>query len=423
VRRVVVTGLGVIAPNANGVADFEAALREGRSGLRRNEAMAEHGFACQVAGVPQGADELAEKSFDGELLLAMNQSHRFASLAAVEAWQDAGFARPAASDETVDWDAGAILGTGIGGMDTIAAKVIPLVDAKKVRRLGSTSVEQVMASGISARVSGILALGNQVTTNSSACSTGTEAVVDGCLRIRQGLAERMLCGGVEAASHYIWAGFDAMRVLAKSWNEEPERASRPMSASAGGFVPGAGAGVLLLESLESAQRRGARIRAEVLGVAVNCGGHRGGGSMTAPNPEGVARCIQGALADGGVDPEEIDAINGHLTATGADPREIGSWSRALGRGPGRFPLVTSTKSLIGHALGAAGGIECAASVLMVERGFVHASRNCEDVHPEIQPFAGAIAHETRALPLRAVAKAGFGFGDVNAVVVFGKWNP
>jgi 3-oxoacyl-(acyl-carrier-protein) synthase len=420
-RRVVVTGLGVIAPNANGVADFEAALREGRSGLRRNEAMAEHGFACQVAGVPRGADELAEKAFDGELLLAMNESHRFAALAAVEAWQDAGLARPAPGDDAVDWDAGAILGTGIGGMDTIASKVIPLVDAKKVRRLGSTSVEQVMASGISARISGILALGNQVTTNSSACSTGTEAVVDGCLRIRHGLAERMLCGGVEAASHYIWAGFDAMRVLAKSWNDDPERASRPMSASAGGFIPGAGAGVLLLESLESAQRRGARIRAEVLGVAVNCGGHRAGGSMTAPNPSGVARCIQAALADGGVDAEEIDAINGHLTATGADPREIASWSSALGRGPGSLPLLTATKSLIGHALGAAGGIECAASVLMVERGFVHASLNCEDVHPEIEPFAGAIAHETRALPLRAIAKAGFGFGDVNAVVVFGKY--
>jgi 3-oxoacyl-(acyl-carrier-protein) synthase len=422
-RRVVVTGIGVVAPNAIGVDDFERALREGRSGLRKNEAMAEHGFACQVAGVPQGADELAEKSFDSDLLLAMNQSHRFASLAAVEAWQDAGLARPAPDDDSVNWDAGAILGTGIGGMDTTASKVVPLVDAKKVKRLGSTSVEQVMASGVSARVSGILALGNQVTTNSSACSTGTEAVADGVYRIRHGLAERMLCGGVEAASHYIWAGFDAMRVLAKSWNDDPEAASRPLSASAGGFIPGSGAGVLMLESLESAERRGARIRAEVLGVALNCGGHRQGGSMTAPNPTSVERCIRGALEDGGIDAEEIDAINGHLTATGADPREIGSWARALGRKPEDFPMITATKSLIGHGLGAAGGIECAGSVLMVEKGFVHASRNCEDVHPEIQPYAGAIAHATRELPLRAIAKAGFGFGDVNAVVVFGRWNP
>lgn len=422
-RRVVVTGLGVIAPNANGVPDFERALREGRSGIRRNEEMAEHGFACQVAGVPQGVDELAEKSFDAELLMAMNQAHRSVSLASLEAWLDAGLVRPAPEDDRVDWDSGAVLGTGIGGMDTTAGKVVPLVDAHKVRRLGSTVVEQVMASGVSARVSGILALGNQVTTNSSACSTGTEAIIDGCLRIRHGLAERMLCGGVEAASHYIWAGFDSMRVLARRWNDAPEQASRPLSASAGGFVPGAGAGVLLFESLESAQRRGARIRAEVLGVAVNCGGHRGGGSMTAPNPDGVVRCIRGALADGGIEADQIDAINGHFTATGADPREVASWARALGREPGRMPALTATKSLIGHALGAAGGIECAASVLMVEGGFVHASRNCEDVHPEIEPFAASIARETRLQPLRAIAKAGFGFGDVNAVAVFGKWNP
>ena len=131
-------------------------------------------------------------------------------------------------------------------------KLVPMTDAGKVRRLGSTMVEQVMGSGISARVSGLLALGNQVTSNSSACSTGTEAIVDGAARIRQGLAERMLCGGSEGASQYSWAGFDAMRVLSRRFNDEPERASRPMSASAAGFVPGAGAGVLHLESLESA---------------------------------------------------------------------------------------------------------------------------------------------------------------------------
>ena len=186
---------------------------------------------------------------------------------------------------------------------------------------------------------------------------------------------------------------------------------------------GFGAGVLLLESLHSALARGAPILAEVLGAAVNCGGHRGGGSMTAPNPDGVRRCIQGALRDAGVAPEEVDAINGHLTATGADPREVQAWAAALGREPGALPPITSTKSMIGHCLGAAGAVECVASVLMLREKFIHASLNCEDVHPEIEPYAAAIAHETREQPLRAIAKAGFGFGDVNAVVVFGKWNP
>jgi len=352
----------------------------------------------------------------------MNSNHRFACVAAVEAWQDAGLPRPARGDDEVRWDTGAVLGTGIGGMDTIGERVVPLTDAGTLRRLGSTAVEQVMASGISARVAGLLALGNQVTSNSSACSTGTEAIVEGLERIRSGRAERMLCGGSEGASPYIWSGFDAMRVLARGSNDAPERASRPMSASACGFVPAAGAGVLVLESLESARERGAPIRAEVLGGAVNCGGHRRGGSMTAPNPDGVRRCVRAALADARVLPNAVDAISGHLTATGADPREVQSWSAALERPPDAFPSITATKSLIGHALGAAGGIECVASVLMVQDGFVHPTINCEDVHPDIAPFAAAIPHALRPAPdLRVLTKAGFGFGDVNACVVFGKW--
>ena len=421
-KRVVITGLGVIAPNANGVPDFEQALREGRSGIKHQESMAEAKFGCTVAGSPEGVDALCEASFAEEERLAMNMNHRYASLAALEAWQDAGLERPPHDSEEVDWRTGAILGTGIGGMDTIAGTVVPMTDARKIRRMGSTAVEQVMASGISARISGQLALGNQVTTNSSACSTGTEALAMGMERIRAGLADRMLCGGAEAASHYIWAGFDAMRVLNRRSNDAPEKASRPLSASAGGFIPGSGAGVVLLESLECALERGAPIHAELVGGGVNCGGHRMGGSMTAPNPTSVQRCIAEALRDGGVDPAEVGAINGHLTATGADPKEVGSWAKALGREPGDLPPIAATKSMIGHALGAAGGLESVASVLMVEKGFVHPSINCEDVHPEIEPYADAIPHELRELPdLDVVVKAGFGFGDVNACLVFKRY--
>ncbi len=421
-RRVVVTGMGVVAPNGVGLEAFDAALRAGRSGIRGMPRLAELGFACTVAGVPEGTNALADAYFDPDLLLAMNANHRFGAIAAVDAWTDAGFARPDPGDDRVHWEAGAVLGTGIGGLDTVGAKLVPMTDAGKVRRLGSTMVEQVMSSGISARVSGLLALGNQVTTNSSACSTGTEAILEGAARIRAGLAERMLCGGSEGDSHYIWAGFDAMRVLSRRFNEAPEQASRPLSASAGGFVPGAGAGVLHLESLESAEKRGARIHAEILGGALNCGGHRGGGSMTAPNPEGVRRCIRAALADAALSPRDVHAINGHLTATGADPNEVEAWAAALECGPDELPTITSTKSMIGHALGAAGAIEAVACILMLRGGYVHPSINCEDVHPRIAPFAASIPHEVRALPgLATIAKASFGFGDVNACVVFRRW--
>jgi 3-oxoacyl-(acyl-carrier-protein) synthase len=423
-ERTVITGLGVVAPNANGVRDFDLALRKGQSGIRKNENMVEAGFASQVAGVPQGIDEIAESYFEEEMLLAMNMSHRYASIAAVDAWKSAGFEVPAADDDdSVDWDTGAILGTGIGGMDTTASRVVPYTDQKKVRRLGSTAVEQVMTSGISARVSGILALGNQVTTNSSACSTGAEAIALGMERIRHGQATRMLCGGAEAGSHYIWAGFDGMRVLCRSMNDTPERASRPMSASAGGFVAGSGAGVVMLESLTSALERGATIYAEVAGQGINCGGHRQGGSMTSPNPNSVRRCIAGALADADMGPSDVGAINGHLTATGADPKEVGSWAAALDAKPGQLPPITSTKSMIGHGLGAAGAMESVACILMLQGGYVHPSINCEDVHPEIEPHADSIPHTLLEKPdLEVVIKAGFGFGDVNACLVFRKWD-
>ncbi len=421
-RRVVVTGMGVVAPNAVGLEAYDQALRAGKSGLSHNETMAEAKFACTVAGVPEGTDEIAERYFDEDELMAMNSSHRFGCIAAADAWTDAGFDRPQLNDDHVYWEAGAIIGTGIGGLDTVGERLVPMVDAGRVRRLGSTLVEQVMTSGVSARVAGQLALGNQVTANSSACSTGSEAIFEGMLRIRYGLADRMLCGGAEGASHYIWSGFDSMRVLCRTHNDTPEQASRPLSATAGGFIAGSGAGVLHLESLDTAIARGARIYAEVMGGAVNCGGHRNGGSMTAPNPVSVQRCISQAIADADIQPDEIDLINGHLTATGADPREVENWSIALDRGPEDFPLIHSTKSMIGHALGAAGALESVACLLMLQGGYVHPSINCEDVHPEIKPFAASIPHTMQEVPeLNTIIKSGFGFGDVNACIVFRKW--
>jgi 3-oxoacyl-(acyl-carrier-protein) synthase len=423
-RRVVITGMGVVAPNGHGLEAFEQALREGRSGIRHVPELARLNFACQVGGIPQEFDAVRRSYFDQEELQSMNENIGYASVAAVDVWRDAGFAVPEAADDLVDWETGVIAGSGIGGMDTIVQTLVPMVNGGNVRRMGSRIVEQVMNSATSARIAGLLGLGNQVTSNSSACSTGNEAVIDAMWRIRSGLATRMLAGGSEGASPYIWAGFDAMRVICKKFNDRPEEASRPMSASAAGFVPGAGGGLLLLEELESALNRGARIYAEVLGGMVNCGGHRMGGSITAPNPEGVKRCIRGAVADAGIDPGEIDAINGHLTATYADPVEVKNWSEALGRGPENFPWINATKSMVGHCLGAAGAIECVAAVLQLYRGFVHPSINCGDLHPEIAAYERSVPQKAVACPdLKIVAKAGFGFGDVNSCLIFRKWEP
>jgi len=423
-RRVVITGMGVVAPNGHGLEAFEQALRAGISGIRHVPELAALNFACQVGGIPQEFDAVRRRYFDHEELQSMNENIGYACVAAIDAWRDAGFAVPETSDQQVDWETGIIAGSGIGGMDTIVQTLVPMVNGGNVRRMGSRIVEQVMNSATSARIAGLLALGDQVTSNSSACSTGNEAVIDAMWHIRSGLATRMLAGGSEGASPYIWAGFDAMRVICKKFNDRPEEASRPMSASAAGFVPGAGGALLLLEELESALKRGARIYAEVLGGMVNCGGHRMGGSITAPNSEGVKRCIRGAVADAGIDSGEIDAINGHLTATYADPVEVKNWSEALGRGPENFPWINATKSMIGHCLGAAGAIECVAAVLQLYRGFIHPSINCGDLHPEIAPYERSVPQKAVACPdLKIVAKAGFGFGDVNSCLIFRKWEP
>ena len=421
-RRVVITGMGVVSPNAHGLNNFEEALREGRSGIRYIPELKDLNFGCQIGGVPQDFERIRSSYFDHEELMSLNDNIGYASVCAVDAWTDAGFTVPDSEDDNVDWDTGVIVGSGIGGMDTIAMTVVPMVNEGKVRRMGSRIVEQVMNSGTSARIAGLLALGNQVTSNSSACSTGNEAVIEAVWRIRMGLAKRVLAGGSEGASPYIWAGFDAMRVICRKFNDQPEAASRPMSATASGFVPGSGSAILVLEDLETALERGAKIYAEVLGGAVNCGGHRMGGSITAPNPEGVRRCIRAAVADAGITPGEVEAINGHLTATFADPYEVKNWAAALERSPKDFPYINSTKSLVGHCLGAAGAIESAAVVLQLYKGFLHPSVNCEDIHPDITEYEDKIPRTCIDIPeLRIIAKAGFGFGDVNSCLIFKKW--
>lgn len=421
-NRVVITGMGVLAPNAHGLSNYEMALRESQSGLRHIEQLKELNFTCQVAGIPQNVAALKQQYFDSASLLAMNNPMIFGAIAALDCWKDAGFQVPPKDRDTIDWDTGAIIGTGLGGADTLGERLAPFTDQGKSKRLGSTIVEQVMASASSANIGGFLGLGGQVTTNSSACTTGTEAIANAFFSIKEGRLKRVLAGGTEDPSRYIWAGFDAMRVLARGFNDTPAKASRPMSATASGFVPAAGAGVLMLENLESAEERGARIYAEIIGAHVNCGGQRNGGSISAPNPFGVQRCIQKAIEMAGISPREIDLINGHLTATMADVLEIQNWQKALQCEPHELPFINSTKSLIGHGLGAAGGLECIASVLQLHKKFIHGSVNCEDLHPQLEAFAERIVQKTRAIDAKILAKASFGFGDVNGCLLFKRWD-
>ena len=420
-KRVVVTGMGVVTPCGHGIEAFSQALREGVSGIRFIERLAELGFSCCVGGVPPGImDQLGEYFAESEII-SLNESIAYGTIAALDAFADAGLERTPRDGDTIHEDTGAIIGTGIGGIDTFGHQVYPKLMGGNIRRLGSSVVERIMVSGVSARVGGLLGLGGQVSSNSSACSTGNEAIIMGFERIRAGLASRMLVGGCEGSDPLVWCGFDAMRVLSKKHNETPHSASRPMSATAGGFVPGSGAGVLVIEELSLALNRGARIYGEILAGTVTCGGMRSGGSMTAPSPRGVRRCISNAIGSAGIDPHEIDYINGHLTATMADPREIANWAESLGLGAHEFPYINSTKSLIGHALGASGAIETVATLIQLSEGFLHPSLNCEDLHPDIASYEKSVVRERLEVPIHIAAKASFGFGDVNSCLIIKSW--
>ncbi len=420
--RVVITGLGVCAPNGVGLADFTEAMQEGKSGIRFSPQLKELEFSCQIAGEPLLKDNLLEHYFTPLQLRGLNSSGLvYGVVAGRDAWNDAGL--PLAAKEEPDWDSGIVFGTGILGADKFRESIYK-IDDKNVRRLGSGAVMQVMASGISAYLGGMLGCGNQVTTNSAACTTGTEGILMAYDRIIAGKAQRMLVGSCSDSGPYLWAGFDSMRILPNKYNDNPTEASRPMSASAAGFVPGSGAGALVIESLESAVTRGAKIYAEVLGGAVNSGGQRGEGSMTAPNSAAVIRCIRSAVRNSGIAPSEVDAINGHLTATGKDALEIENWSKALQLTGTDFPYVNSFKGLFGHCLAAAGSIESVASVLQVHKGQIFGNVNCSDVHPNIlkKVHPSKIPQVTIVHRSKILAKASFGFGDVNACVIFGAFN-
>lgn len=417
-RRVVITGLGVVAPNGVGVKAFTQALKDGKSGITFHQELKDLNFSCQIGGIPQISEELKSQYFTDLQLRGFNSSGiLYGCISGIDAWKDSGFDMHPESE--LDYDTGLIFGTGTSGVEKFREAIYKL-DDNQVKRLGSTVVVQTMTSGISAYLGGMLGLGNQVTTNSSACSTGTEALLMGFNRIKSGKAKRMLIGSCSDHGPYLWGGFDAMRVMTYKHNDDPESGSRPMSATASGFVPGSGAGALVLESLESALERNAKIYAEVLGGEVNSGGQRQGGTLTAPNAQAVQRCITKAIENSGLETNGIEVINGHLTATSKDGLEIENWTKALDRNGSDFPYINSTKSMIGHCLAAAGAIECVASVIQLKEGFIAPNINCEDLHTEIEGIIDSdrIPKQKIDLDFNVIAKASFGFGDVNACVLF-----
>ena len=420
-RRVVITGLGVIASNGVGVKAFDEALKIGASGIEKQQDMVDTQLRCQIGGRPSISDE-HKRTYLPDLLISKVKNHAVINglLAGLEAWNHAGLS---SDSEEVDNDSGIIIGSGALGLDFSTSEKMHAVENGLSRKLGSFTIPESMSSGASAFLNSILGLGNRVLSNSSACITGSEALLLGYEHIVSGKAERMLCGSTEGDGIYIWGGFDALRVLCTDSNDEPTKGSRPLSNSLAGFVPSCGAGALVLESLESANKRDANILAEFKGGYINSGGQRNGGSLTAPNFNAIISCIKNTLVASKVEPGQIDLISGHLTSTPNDVNEVKCWAESLERRGEDFPYINTPKSMIGHSIAAAGSIELVACVLQLQNNYIHPNINCDTIHPDLSDILTRekVPSKTLYQEVNTLIKANFGFGDLNCCVVLQKW--
>lgn len=419
-NRVVVTGIGVVSPIGTGVGGFLSSLKMGDSGIQFFPELECLNLSCCIGGKPEIENSPLFGYLERFNLNSTMLSIRYAFLAALEAWLDAGFPVPLPDSEEVYTDTGCIIGSVAGNIEIIAEKIVPLVLSGNPKRMGSKAMEEIQFHSPAAFLTSILALGNQTQSMSCACASSLASIYNGYEWIKNGKATKMIVGGTEGYSPYLWAVVDSARMTARGYNDNPEKASRPMSNNVSGFVPGAGSGMIILEEYESAVRRNAKIYCELTGGAVNSGGQRNGGTMTAPSPLGIERCIRDALKDAQINCKDVDYVSGHLTSTMADVIEIICWSKTLERKGTAFPYINSLKAMTGHCMGAAGALETIATILQMKHSFIFPALNSENLHPLIEKN---VARER--IPLKTITnieinhavKANFGTGDVNACIV------
>lgn len=409
-RRVVVTGMGAITPLGTGVEAFWRNLVAGRSGvgpLTRFDASA---YSTRIAAEVKDFDPAA--FIDRKEARRMDRFTQYAVAAARMAMDDAGIV---VEDEDPD-RLGVTLGTGIGGMETLTDQFTLLVE-KGPGRVSPFFVPMMIGNMAAGQISIAFGLKGPNTTLVTACASAANAIGDAFKMIQRGDAEVMVTGGSEAAIVPLAvAGFCSMKALSTR-NDDPASASRPFDAGRDGFVLGEGSGILVLEDLEHAQKRGARIYAEVLGYGLTADAYH----IVEPAPEGDggARSMTRAIVDAGLVPSDIDYINAHGTSTPkGDILETVGIKRVFGDHARRL-AVSSTKSMTGHLLGAAGAIEAIASILALKEGIIPPTINLEDPDPECD--LDYVPNAARVADLKVALSNSFGFGGQNATLIFGRW--
>jgi len=408
--RVVVTGLGAVTPLGNSVPEYWRAICEGRSGVGPITRFDPKRLDCRIAAEVKGFDPL--KVIEKKELKKLDLFIQYAIAAGVEAVESA----------KIDFSqvdptrAGALIGSGIGGILSVLEWHKVLLE-KGPSRVSPFFVPSLIVNMASGQLSIRYKLKGPNSSVVTACATGNHAIGDAFRIIQRGEADLMVAGGSEAIIDELpIGGFAQMKALSTR-NDEPTRASRPFDADRDGFVPGEGAGIVVLESLEHARRRGARIHAEIVGYGMTADAYH----MTAPDPDGdgAVRAMAGALRDAGLRPEDVSYINAHGTSTPYnDKTETLAIKQVFGEHARRL-AVSSTKSMTGHLLGAAGGIEAIATVLALQHGLLPPTINYETPDPECD--LDYVPNAARKAEVDAAISNGFGFGGTNATLAFRRW--
>lgn len=400
-RRVVVTGLGVVSPIGNNVAEVTDSLREGRSGIVHCEEYAERGFRSHLHGAPKiDMDDM----IDRKLRRFMGEGAAYAYVAMKEAIEDSGLGEDVVTNERT----GLVMGSG--GPSTSAQTVaVDTARERGAKRVGPYAVPKAMCSTVSANISTAFHMRGLSYSISSACSTSAHCIGNGAELIQWGKQDVVFAGGAEELHWTLTVLFDAMGALSSKYNDNPEKASRPFDADRDGFVIAGGAGVVVLEELEHAKARGAKIYGEVVGY----GATSDGVDMVAPSGEGARRCME--MATAGLGNTKVDYINAHGTSTPAgDMTELKAIQEVFGA---HSPKISSTKSLTGHSQGATGAHEAIYSLIMMNNNFIAASANVENLDPEAGD-ADIVSSRIDNADLNCVISNSFGFGGTNATLAF-----
>lgn len=409
-RRVVITGLGTISPLGNNLQSTWQGLVSGKSGVSLVTKFDTSNFPSRIGG--QVTDFDPEQVVEKKAVRRYDKFSLFAMAAAREAWADSGL-----TENNVDpTRAGVILGTGIGGLEILEENFLTLLDGGP-RKVSPFLIPAMISNLAPGNVGMDLNLQGVNFTITSACTSGTHAVGEACRMIKAGLQDIVVTGGTEAAITRLgMGGFGKMKALSTR-NDEPEKASRPFDKDRDGFVIGEGAGVLVLEEMEAAKKRGAQIYAEVVGYGFSCDAHH----ITAPREDGggAISCMKMALDDAGLPLEQITYINAHGTSTPInDPAESKAIKTVFGEHASSGLAVSSTKSMVGHLLGAAGGFEAMVLAMAIKNSVVPPTINLDE------PGEGCdldyVPNEAREMSVEAAMSNSFGFGGTNGTVIFKK---